>query len=293
MRFFLLAYYVLAAIGLWSQSLPNQVYVFRLEANASTNMVVHSPKLLTQFNATGYNNQPFFKNENELLLTVQLKGSPQTDIYSFNLSTNTKTQITHTSLSEYSPTVSRDEKYLTCVRVDDPGTALQRLYEYELTANGSQRSLLPDIKNVGYHAWLDDKSVALFLVNKPNQIALVNIDSKDPLIFSSDIGRCLAKNANGNLLYVHKLTDDYWYIKEYDPINQRAAIVAETLPKAEDFAIAPGGKLIMGKDSKLFIMDPGGADKAWKEIADLKYFGIHNIKRIAVKGSRIAIVDQR
>ena len=271
-------------------TLVTNIYLFTLESQ-DTKWQVHSPRFLTKFNDKGYNNQPSFINIDELLLSVKLPDADQNDIYLLHLHTNTKRQITKTTVSEYSPSVSADLKYLSCVRVDDPASALQRLYKYEYKQNGSMESPLSEIKNVGYYSWLDQKNAALFLVNKPNQIALVNTDSKDPLIFSSDIGRCLQKNAKGNLIYVHKINDEYWYIKEYDHINQRANIILETVPGSEDFAMTENGSFIMGKDSKLYSITPG-VQKSWVEIADLSFFGLKNIKRIAIHGNRIAIVDQ-
>ena len=276
--------------GIAQGNLITNIFLFKIES-ANNKFVVHSPRFLTQFNKTGYNNQPSFISEHELLLSVKLPSSDQTDIYKINTRTNTLSQITNTRLSEYSPSISSDHSFLSCVRVDESATALQRLYRYEYKPKGAVTAPLPDIKNVGYYSWLDNENVALFLVNKPNQIALVNTNSKDPLIFSSDIGRCLLTHKNGNLIYVHKMTDEFWYIKEYDHIHQKASIITEALKGSEDFAITEDGSYIMGKDSKLYSIDPA-TQKEWQEIADLSYFGIKNIKRIAIKGNQLALVEQ-
>ncbi len=266
---------------------PSQIYVFDLLQGES--MHIANPRMVTAYNPSGYNNQPYFINENELLVSSLVSPAKTTDIYLLNLANNTKQQITATAVSEYSPTLTPSKNLISCVRVDDPATAEQHLYIYELKGQGNITKLLPDIKNVGYHTWLTEKDVALFLVNKPNQLALVNTDSKDPLIFTSDVGRCLTVNARGNLVYVHKLTEKDWYIKEYDEANHRATIISETYPGSEDFALAPNGNIIMGKGSKLFYTLPG--TNTWQEIGDLKYFGIQNISRLAVKGKHIALVN--
>ena len=274
----------------WSQVPVSQVYLFDLQSLADGHTVVHTPRLLTSFNNAGYNNQPFFKNENELYLTVQIPQEGESDIHLFNLITRTRQRITFTPKSEYSPVVTPDKKYISCVRVDDAASATQRLYKYENKPRGQEISVLPDIKNVGYHTWLDDKTVALFLVATPNQLAIVDIESRDPLIFTSDIGRCLASTDKGHLIYVHKISSEFWYIKEYDPVTQRASIITETVPGSEDFAISADGYFIMGAGSKLFVYKPG-VDTSWKEIADLKYFGINAITRLAVNGKNLALVN--
>lgn len=271
---------------------PNtQIYLFDWVKAPDGNIALHTPKILTAFNSKGYNNQPFFINENELLVTVQLPQANQTDIYKLNFTMGTKQQITQTTQSEYSPTLTKDRARMSCVRVDNPADATQRLYIYDLAPQGKISSPLPDIKNIGYHTWLEDKSVALFLVNKPSQLAIVHTGTKDPLVFSSDVGRCMTSNEQGHLIYVHKISDEYWYIKDYDPTLQKASIITQTLPGVEDFVMMSDGSFLMGKGSKLYRIKPG-AEKSWTELADLKYFGLSSISRLAIHGKHLALVNQ-
>lgn len=287
-----LIFFTLLFTRLEAQVPATQLYEFRVQKGETGKFVVHSPRYLSAFNEGGYNNQPFFINDYEILITVQEKGAGQTDIFKLNLGLNTLQPLTRTSLSEYSPTLTPDGKYISCVRVDDQATGLQRLYRYERKPKGKAISPLPDIKNVGYHAWLDTQNVALFLVGKPHQMALVNIESKDPLLFTSDVGRCMTRNAAGHLVYVHKISETYWYIKEYDPLMQRSIILAETLPGCEDFAMSSEGYFFMCKGSKLYVMHPE-KEKSWSEVADLKFFGLDSVSRMALRGDRLILVNQR
>ena len=288
---------VLWCIQLASAQAPlSQIYLFDLQTSTSGTCGIYHPRLLTGFNKSGYNNQPSFINENEILITSLIPPSNQTDIYSLNILTNTKQQITNTILSEYSPTLTPDKNHISCIRVDKSSTtiqpnAIQRLYTYELKPKGKVSSLISDIKNIGYHTWLNDKDVALFLVNKPSQLALVAINSKDPLIFTSDVGRCMTHDDKGHLIYVHKITETDWYIKDYDPILQKATILAETISGSEDFVLIPGGQIMMGKGSKLFMISPA-TQKTWTEVADLSYYGIQSITRLAFKGNHLVLVNQ-
>ncbi|MDZ4707183.1 MAG: hypothetical protein SH818_02175 [Saprospiraceae bacterium] len=282
---------ILLAVPLWGQAPISQLYLFKIQRPTNTQWVVHSPKYLSGFNRGGYNNQPFFINDQEILLAVQESGSIQTEIYQLHLEQRSFHRLTQTTYSEYSPNLTPDGKYISCVRVDDPVTSLQRLYRYERNSVGRLNSPLPEIKNVGYHTWLDNNTVALFLVNKPNQLALVDITSKDPLIFTSDVGRCMTKNGAGHLIFVHKISDAYWYIKEYDPLLQKSTILCETLSGSEDFVQTPEGQFIMAKGSKLYKTDPR-TEKAWTEIADLRYFGLQSISRLALRGENLILVNQ-
>lgn len=283
--------FVLVIVQLYSQAPSSQIYSFKLQRPANGPWLVHTPKYLSGFNKSGYNNQPYFINEQELLLTVQEAGSNQTELYQLHLGNHSFQRLTQTTYSEYSPTITPDGKYISCVRVDDPVTSIQRLYRYERNVVGRSNCPLPDIKNVGYHTWINNNTVALFLVGKPNQLALVDLTSKDPLIFTSDVGRCMISNAAGRLIFVHKISDTYWYIKEYDPLLQKSSILCETIAGSEDFVQTGDGQFIMGKGSKLFKIDPK-SEKTWTEIVDLSYFGIQSITRLALRGDNLVLVNQ-
>lgn len=282
---------IISALPLRGQAPASQLYLFKFQRPANSPWVVHSPKFLSGFNRGGYNNQPSFINDHEILVTVQETGSIQSEIFQLHLEQRSIYRLTQTTYSEYSPTITPDGKFISCVRVDDPLTSLQRLYRYDRNAVGRMNSPLPEIKNVGYHTWLNNFTVALFLVGKPNQLALVDITSKDPLIFTSDVGRCMTSNSAGHLIFVHKISDTYWYIKEYDPVLQKSTIVCETLSGSEDFVQTPEGQFIMAKGSKLYKIDPK-TEKSWTEIADLSFYGLQSITRLALRGDNLVLVNQ-
>src|SRR5687768_4893278 len=119
----------------------------------------------------GYDNQPFFAPGGRTLFFTSARGavsskcgSPQTDVYKFDLQTRKVTRVTETEECEYSPTVTPDGRHLSVIRVEADGT--QRLWRF--TIDGKNPSLiLTDVKPVGYHAWLDDKTLALFVLGRP------------------------------------------------------------------------------------------------------------------------------
>jgi hypothetical protein len=66
--------------------------------------------------------------------------------------------------------------------------------------------------------------------------------------------------------------------------------IIETIPGSQDFALLPDGTFIMARGSKLFKFNRF-MDENWIEIADLRYYDIKNITRLAISGSyKIAIV---
>ncbi|MEP7323653.1 MAG: hypothetical protein ABI761_17135 [Saprospiraceae bacterium] len=279
-----------------AQAPVSQVFLFDVQVLPTGQYGIYHPKLLTGFNPLGYNNQPYFISDNELVFTSMIPPATQTDIILLNINNLTRQQVTNTAWSEYSPTLMHDKNHISVVRVDEPAdanhpNAVQRLYSYELKPQGKITSILPEMKNIGYHTWLDDKNVALFLVNKPNQLALVDITTRDPLVFTSDIGRCITGDDRGHLIYVHKITDKDWFIKDYDPVLQRASILAETVKGSEDFVLLPGGNILMGSGTKLFAISPA-TQKTWTEVADLKFYGIQAITRMSFRNNRLVLVNQ-
>ena len=182
-----------------------------------------------------------------------------------------------------------DGKNISVVRVEADGT--QRLWKFPL--NGGQPSLiLEKIKPVGYHLWIDDHTLALFILGTPNTLQIVDLKTGKTETVVANPGRIIRRIPNQNRFsFVHKISDREWVIKEFDLRMRTSASLTPTLPGVEDYAWLPSGRLLMAKDSKLFSMVPL-KDKDWKEVADFSKAGLKGITRIAVspKGDRITVV---
>src|SRR2546423_8892325 len=122
-------------------------------------------KKITDF--AGYNNQPFFMPDGQSILYTSIRNK-QEDIYRYDLRTSATAQVTNTPESEYSPTLMPDRKNISVVRVEADGT--QRLWRFPLEG-GAPSLIIENIKPVGYHLWIDDHMLALFVLGgagKPN-----------------------------------------------------------------------------------------------------------------------------
>ena len=152
--------------------------------------------------------------------------------------------------------------------------------------------ILEKIKPVGYHLWIDDHTLALFILGKPNTLQIVDTRTEKAETIAENPGRILRRMPHQNKFsFVHKISDQHWEIKAYDLRTRTSASLIATLPGVEDYAWLPDGTLLMGKDSKLFAVVPL-IGKSWSEIADFSAAGLKGITRIAVspKGDKIAIV---
>jgi len=250
------------------------------------------PVKITTF--AGYNNQPSFLPDGRSILYTSIRDK-QGDVYRYDVRSGATSQITNTAESEYSPTLMPDGKNISVVRVEADGT--QRLWKFPL-AGGTPSLILEHIKPVGYHLWIDDHTLALFILGskgQPNTLQIVDVPTEKAEVVAENPGRILRQIPHQNRLsFVHKISDQEWIIKAFDLKTRKTAPLIKTFPGVEDYAWTPVGILLMAKDTKLFKWNPT-VDQDWQQIADFSQAGLKRITRISVspKGDRIAIVGRR
>lgn len=240
-------------------------------------------------NRTGYDNQPFFLASGEGLLFTVIAADRQADIYQHLLAKRVITQVTRTPESEYSPTLMLDGKHFSVVRVEKDSS--QRLWKFPL-AGGAPILVLEKVKPVGYHAWLDANTLALFVLGTPNTLQIADVRTGATKTVGGNIGRALHKIPRRNAVsFVHKINEEFWNIKAYDLTSNKTEILIKILPGSEDFAWAPEGILLSASGSKLYQWHPQGKE-GWVELANFAKLGYKNITRIAFspKGNRLAFV---
>ena len=237
--------------------------------------------------SVGYNNQPSFMPDGQSVLYTSIRDK-QADIYRYDIARGATTQITKTPESEYSPTLMPDGKSISVVRVEADGT--QRLWKFPL-AGDPPSLILEKIKPVGYHLWIDDHTLALFILGKPNTLQLVDTRTEKAETIAENPGRILRRIPHQNKLsFVHKISDQEWIVKAYDLDSRKTTELIKTFPGVEDYAWTPAGDLLMAKDAKLFVRKK--SDWAWQEVGDFSSAGLKTITRIAVspKGDKITFV---
>lgn len=278
---------------LFSQIPQTDLYQFDLVQDSEGNYQVIQGKYLSGFNSGGYNNQPYFISDSECLISVQMAGTEQTDIYLMNIDREQLYRITKTKDSEFSPTLTPDQKHISCIKQSNDGSGKQLLWEYPLNRSNLGKAVFENITNVGYHNWISQRKLALFLVDDPINLSFIELGDENAELFTTNIGRGMRTNKSGRLLFLQKKDETRYYIKEYDPISKKARIIAETPGNSQDFAFSADGSLLMANQSKIYKLSLG-IDKEWLEIADLSIYGLKNITRIAVNGkNQIIFVNNR
>lgn len=266
----------------WAQPPRTNVYTFQMHQVTDSLFELSNPQYLTYFNADGYNNQPHFISKDELYLTVQYPYDEQTEIYSLNLKTRKKTQVTATpNESEYSPTLMPDKKNFSSIRVEADANKTQRLWQFPIDRSYNGKPVFKYETGVGYHHWINNYEVAMFIVSDPNYLTIGDIRNDKTTDIANNVGRGFQTMPNGDLVYVHKITDKTWNLMALNPYTKRPKKLIKTLEGSEDFVILPDGNIIMGRNSKLYKFHPA-YDKDWLEITDLRFYNIHKISRLAV-----------
>jgi WD40 repeat protein len=235
----------------------------------------------------GYDNQPSFTPDgNSVLYTAQTEG--QTDIYRHDLGSTTNVRVTSTAESEYSATVMPGGNRFSAIRVEADST--QRLWSFGLDGSAPEL-VLTDVAPVGYHAWLDDSTLGLFVLGRPATLQIADSRSGEARIAAHNIGRSLHRVPGRTAVSFLHRDGGVATIRALDPHSGAARDLAVPLPGSQDYAWTPDGVLVMGAGSKLFVFDPL-TDTEWREAADLSNAGIEGITRLAVSpdGRHIAVV---
>lgn len=239
----------------------------------------------------GYDNQPGFSADGKSLLYTSIREDNQADIYLYDLAKDSTKQLTATKESEYSPTIMPGGKALSVVRVEADGT--QRLWSFPF-GGAPPALLLPEIKPVGYHLWLDSHSLLLFVLGQPATLQLVEAQSGKAEKLADNPGRTLlAIPKQQKVSFVHKLSADEWLVKSFDLRSRQIATLTKTLPGQEYFCWTGEGVLLMAKGAKLYKWEAGQVGQ-WQEAADFSAFGLKEITRLAVspKGDKLALVAE-
>jgi WD40-like Beta Propeller Repeat len=288
----------LVVTSLWASTLAAQapasdpeIYLLPLTVSGSK-LTVGKPVNIT--NRPGYDNQPAFSPNGREIYYTSTREDAQADIYTYNIAAKTTQRLTKTAPeSEYSATVMPSRERISVIRVEKDST--QRLWSF--TLNGTDdRLVLPDIKPVGYYAWLSPFHLALFVLGTPNSLLLVDMRTESEQVLARDIGRSLLPLPSGHGFTYLAHHDSAWVLTEVrlnraeDSVRYTRPRV--TLPDSMNFVAWVGATLVGGAGTKLMSWRDGGK---WTEIADLASEGLTNISRIAVSPDRstLAIVAEK
>lgn len=211
----------------------------------------------------GYDNQPVFLPDGAgFLYTAYI--DEQADIYRFEIADGSIHRVTASTAGEWAPALTPDGAGFTISRNEPEG--FQRLWRFPMDGR-SPKVILRDITGAGYHTWVDDSTVALYLLPEPARLVLIDVDSEERRVVAANVGRCIQRvPGRRELAYVDKSDPDAWLIRFLDLDTMEVTRSVPTLEEREDFAFAADGSILMGKESKVYRNLPETID--WQLLAD-------------------------
>src|SRR5262245_28222098 len=245
-------------------------------------------------NAPGYENQPMFSPDGGRILFAANRGT-QTDVYVFDRATGRTSQLTDTPENENSPTFlpagMGEPGGFSVVRTEPDRS--QRLWRFDAQGRNPQ-IVLTEIKPVGYHAWVDADSVALYVLGQPATLRVASVKSGAAVVAASGIGRSLHRVPGTRYVsFVQREVSGEFWIKQIEMSTNSIEPLVKAVEGSSDRDMAwmPDGRtLLMSAGTKVFSWTRGAA--GWTEVFDAAANNLGAVSRLAVspRGDAIAIV---
>jgi hypothetical protein len=242
-------------------------------------------------NHKGYDNQPFFHPSKPDIYFSSFNDSGRSDIKYYDYKKKTTGNLTVTNEREYSPTVTPDGKFISCIIQRDNGA--QDLGKYPVSG-GEPEVLINDLI-IGYHAWAGNNKLLLFVLgdSSRNTLHYYDLSAKKDTILSTNIGRSLHKIPGQNAMsFVQKISDKESLIKRFDIADAAITTITSALPGQDHLAWLQKSTILMSDGVKLFSYRHG-TDKSWQPViveGDISM--LKGISRLAVdiKNTKLALV---
>ena len=263
------------------------IWVGRLERGPDGALSVAG--LVNATDRDGYDNQPSFDPSGTALYYTAAVDATQTETFRHDLASGAVEQVTRTpGASEFSPSVIPGQDAFSAIHET---RGLQYLWRYG-TDGTEMGAIFATVEPVGYHAWADERTAAMFVLGEPPTLQVGDALSGEVRTIAENPGRSIHRiPGTADISFVRKVSDEEWWIERLDRATGAAERIARTLPGREDYAWTPAGEILMGDGTVLFAWT---ADSGWGPVAELGD-AAGDISRLAVSadGSHIAVVRNR
>ena len=215
-------------------------------------------------NHKGYDNQPFFHPSKPVIFYSSFNDSGRSDIKFYNYQKNKISNLTTTEEREYSPTVTPNGKFISCIIQRDNGA--QDLGKYPVIG-GQPVILIKDLK-VGYHAWVDKEKLLLFVLmdSVTNNLRYYNLTTKKDTVIATNPGRSLHKIPGQHAMsFIQKNEGNDWLIKRVESTTGAISTIVPALPGQENLVWLKNNIIVMSSGNKLFSYQVG-LNKEWKPV---------------------------
>ncbi|MES2372119.1 MAG: hypothetical protein V4557_06030 [Bacteroidota bacterium] len=267
----------------------SEIFLLDMQVKGKT-VTLSNPVNIT--NHKGYDNQPFFSPKESILYFTSDRDTANTDIKIYNYQTGITSFLTNTPENEYSATVTPDGKFISCI-IARKSPFAQDLGKYPV--KGGEPVILINNLVVGYHAWIDDNRLLLFVLdgNGHNSLHYYNLLTKEDKVIAQNPGRTLRKIPGQDAMsFVDKTDSLSWKIKKLDITTMQISDIGPTLLRKEDMVWTSNGIIIMSDGTSLFSLQTG-SNEGWQKINfPNNNSSMQGITRLAVNAdnSKLAMV---
>ena len=258
MKSILLIVLVILGLSCFGQT-GSEILLFDMKVKKGQ-IVLSNPENIT--NHKGYDNQPSFHPDQPLIYYSSFDDSSRSDIKYYNYKIKKTSSLTITREREYSPTVTPEGKFVSCIIQRDNGA--QDLGKYPILG-GLPEILINNLK-VGYHVWATKSKLLLFVLGDSNTNILhyYNLVDKSDSIIAKNIGRSLHKIPGQNAMsFIQKISEKEGLIQKLDLATGAISTIMTILQGQDHIAWLQNNILLSGNGTKLFSFQVG-VDKEWQ-----------------------------
>lgn len=269
--------------------------IFLFDMTISNGQVILS-KGVNITNHKGYDNQPFFHPTQTLVYYSSFDDSARSDIKVYNYNSNKTTNLTVTREREYSPTVTPDGNFISCIIQRDNGS--QDLAKYPI--DGGKPEVLVNHLKIGYHAWAGEDKLFLFVLDDSihNSLHYYYLDKNADTVLAENIGRSLHKIPGQNAMsFLQRISDKQYVIKKYDLYTGIINSIIPALPGQDQLCWLQNGVVLMSDGSKFFSYQENSftelRDRKWQPvIVEGESTMLKGVTRLATNGdnTKLAVV---
>ncbi len=238
----------------------------------------------------GYDNQPSFHPSKPIIYYSSFNDSGRSDIKSYNYQSGKTANLTETNEREYSPTVTPDEKFISCIIQRDNGE--QDLGKYPI--EGGKAEVLINNLKVGYHAWAAKDKLMLFVLgDSSNTLHFYNLTKKTDTVLAIKIGRSLHKIPGEDAMsFVQTISANEKQIMKYDLASGIISTIATTIPGKEDLAWLNKNMILMSDGGGVYFYDINNKDGWQPAFIEGDASMLKGITRLALneKKTKLAVV---